>query len=199
MEEGRLQKEECWGGTVFLPGNWGLQSKTTLLFVTSDENWPSSWEPGFRKLWHLFKSSFLLYYPRKKTLDMWPCLFPPVWFLWTRTIQIQAPRRKHSLFPRLNKSLPMMYANRFYCLVTLSSEACCLIHDDNISPCTGVCVSEGRLLSRRWRRVVWVEEKEGGRCSCVAMSGRWEAWRGAVYARVILPSWYKRMCVRESD
>lgn len=31
-------------------------------------------EPCFRKLWHLFKSSFLLYYPRKKTLNMWPCL-----------------------------------------------------------------------------------------------------------------------------
>lgn len=140
-EEGQLQKEaECWGGTVFLPGNRGLQSKTMLLFVTSDENWLSGWEPCFRKLWHLFKSSFLLYYPHKKTLDMWPWLSSSVWFLWASRIQIQTPSRKHSLFLGLNKSLPMKDAKQFYCLVTLSSEACCLIHDDNISPCICVCV-----------------------------------------------------------
>lgn len=76
----------------------------------------ASWEPSFRKLWRLFKSSFLLYYPRKKTLDMWPCLSSSVWFLWMSRIQIQAPSRKHSSFLSLTKVFPWSTPNSFIAL-----------------------------------------------------------------------------------
>lgn len=80
----------------------------------------------------------------------------------------------------------MKYAKQFYCLVTLSSEACCLIHDDNISPCicAFVCVFKSSVLRKR-RCESLLRKKTGG-------GGRWQEWEGSyTFARVILPGWYK--------
>lgn len=75
-----------------------------------------------------------------------------------------SPQSEAQFVPRLNKSLPMKYAKQFYCLVTLSSEACCLIHDDNISPCicAFVCVFKSRTLRKR-RVWEFIKKKDRGR------------------------------------
>lgn len=153
-----------------------------LLFVTSDENWLSGWEPCFRKLWRLFKSSFLLYYPRKKTLDMWPCLSSSVWFLWMSRIQIQAPGRKHSSFLGLTKVFPWSTPSSFYCLVTLSSEAVAsFMMTTSPRACVSVCVW-GKM-----RACVCLHE-----CVCLLEERK---FKGAVNT-VIQCAW---VCVRDAE